>query len=59
MYNYLQKLQKGKDSVKLTKKEEKEYKNNFWKTAKSVTSGTFGKTPPAPTFNKTTADQFF
>ena len=58
-YNYLQKIAKEKESVKIAKKEEKEYRNNFWKTAKDVTNGSFGKEEPTPTFDKTTGDKFY
>ena len=59
LYNHLLKLAKEKASVKLAKREEKEYKRNFWKTAKSVTNGTFEKEESAPTFDKTTGDKFY
>ena len=46
MYNYFMKLEREKKSVNKAKKEENEYKTNLWKTAKSVTNGTFGKEAP-------------
>ena len=59
MYNYLLKLKKEKDEAKLAKEEEKAFRNDFWGTAKSVTNGTFGKENKGPTFNKSTADQYY
>ena len=59
MYNYIKKIEKQKESVRQAKKEEKEYKKNFWKTAKNVANGTFGKEEQAPTFSKTTADTYY
>ena len=59
MYNYLKKLQREKETVALAMKEEREYSKNFWKTAKDVTRGTFGREEPAPTFSKTIGDKFY
>ena len=58
-YNHMQKISKEKEHVKLAKKEEKEYRNNFWKTAKDVTNGSFGREESTPTFDKATADKFY
>ena len=53
------KLEKERETAKRTKEEEKSYHKDFWKTAKSVTEGTFGKPNQGPTFEKSTADQFY
>ena len=53
------KLEKEKELAKLTKEEEISYRKDFWKTAKNVTNGTFGKQMSGPTFEKTTADQHY
>ena len=58
MYNYLLKLNKEKAELRLTKEEEKAFRNNFWGTAKSVTNGTFGKTNQGPTYGKDTEDKY-
>ena len=46
MFNYLLKLNKEKEELRLAKEEEKAFRNDFWGTAKSVTNGsaTFEKT---------------
>ena len=43
-YDYLLKLDKVKEKELLAKLEEKAYNRKFWRTAKEVTNGTFGKT---------------
>ena len=53
------KLEKEREAAKRTKEEEKSYHKDFWKTSKSVTEGTFGKPNQGPTFEKSTADQFY
>ena len=59
MHSYLKKRQAEKEELKLTKEQEKAFRNNFWKTAKDVTNGNFGNPPSEPTFSKITADTFY
>ena len=59
MYNYLLKLNKEKEELRLAKEEEKAFRNDFWGTAKSVTNGTFGKTNQGPTYGKDTEDKYY
>ena len=42
------KLEKEKEIAKLTEEEENSYRKDFWKTAKKVTNGTFGKQMSGP-----------
>ena len=50
---------KKKEAFKKIKDEDKMYHKDFWKTAKSVTEGTFGKPVQWATFEKSTADAFY
>ena len=59
LYNHMLKLDKERDLAKKIKDEEKSYHKDFWKTAKCVTEGTFGKPTPGPTFEKSTADKYY
>ena len=43
----------------MARKEEKFYKTDFWKAAKDVSNGTFGKVLSEPTFTKSTADELY
>ena len=51
-YNYLVKLKKERNLTKLAIEQEKAYKKDFWKTARNVTNGSFGKQTSCPTFDK-------
>jgi hypothetical protein len=59
MYNYLLNINKEKEKTILANKQNKEYKRNFWKTAKDVTNGKFGESNTEPTFNCNTANAFY
>jgi hypothetical protein len=58
-YDYLLKIKLETDKENKKKEEEKAYSRNFWKTAKDVTNGTFGKAEITPTFDKSTADKHY
>ena len=58
-YSYLLKEKKEIDDSKETKEQERQYKRNFHKFAKTVTKGEYGKEEISPTFTKGTADKFF
>ena len=59
LYSHILKVEKEKEETKAAKQEDKAYKKDFWKTAKDVTNGTFGKQQPTPTFKKSTADSHY
>ena len=59
LYDYLLKLKTEKDRTKLAIEQEKAYKKDFWKTARDVTNGSFGKLNSTPTFDKSMADQYY
>ena len=59
LHNYLLKLEKDKEIMRLTKEQEKSYRNNFWKTAKNITNGTYNTDNSTPKFSKNTADTYY
>ena len=59
LYNYVLKLKQEKDHTKLAIEQQKAYKKDFWKTARDVTNGSFGKQSTGPTFDKPTADKYY
>ena len=59
MYSHVLKVQKEREKTRTAKNEEKMYRSNFWKTAKDVTNGTFGKSEYRPTFTKCTEDKYY
>ena len=59
LYNYVLKLKKEKDQTKLAIEQQKAYHKDFWKTARDVTNGSFGKQSTGPTFDKPTADNYY
>ena len=59
LHNHILKVNKEKMKAERTNSELKCYKKNFWKTAKTVTNGTFGAEESAPTFDKNTADKWY
>ena len=58
-YDYMLKIKLETDEENKKREEDKAYNRNFWKTAKDVTNGTFGKTAIAHTYNKCTADKHY
>ena len=48
-HSHALKVNKEKEKLSLAREDEKAY-NNFWKTAKVVTNGTFGEPESSPTF---------
>ena len=59
IYSHALKVNKERQEVMKEKEEMNAYRKDFWKTAKQVTNGTFGESESKPTFNKSTADQFY
>ena len=58
-YSHLKKVNKEQEEVAEKKRQEKCYKENFYKTARDVTNGVFGQPESKPIFTKTTADLFY
>jgi hypothetical protein len=58
-HNNLLKLKTEMDKERTAREVNKAYVRNFWKTAKDVTNGTFGKPTETPTFDKNTADTHY
>ena len=58
-FSHIKKVNKEKQEVIEKKKQEKSYRENFYKTARDVTNGVFGATESKPTFTKHTADEFY
>ena len=59
MHSHILKVNKEKEKATRSNAELKSYKNKFWRTAKAVTNGTFGENCSAPTFKKSTANQWY
>ena len=59
LYNHMKKLQTEKDTEKQMREEEKLYRKDFWSSARNVTNGTFGTQSSQPTFEKSTADEYY
>ena len=57
-HNFLVKEQRTKLEAREIKEQEKAYKNNFYKFAKEITNGTYGKAPVEPTFSCEEANVF-
>ena len=57
--SYLLKAQKKNIDANETKKQEKEFRKDFWKFSKNAAHGTLGTKPVSPTFDKTIADQYY
>ena len=55
----MKKLQTEKDTEKQMREEEKLYRKDFWSSARNVTNGTFGTQSSQPTFEKSTADEYY
>ena len=58
-YNYLLKQNREKEDFQEVKEQERQYKRNFYKFAKDVTKGVYGKETLSPTFTKSIADQTY
>ena len=58
-HNYLVKEQRVKSEAREIRDQEKAYQNNFFKFAKEITNGTFGKKPLEPTFSCDEANKFY
>ena len=58
-YDYLLKERQSKEESKEKVKQEKDYKTNFFKFAKEVTTGTYGQAPIAPSFSRDAANEFY
>ena len=59
LYNHMKKLQTEKDTEKQMREEEKLYRKDFRSSARNVTNGTFGTQSSQPTFEKSTADEYY
>ena len=53
------KIHKENKQVSLAREQDKWYRQNFWKTARDVTNGTFGDAQSTPTYDKSIADEFY
>ena len=58
-YSFLIKEKKEINESTEIKEQERQYKRNFFKFAKTVTKGEYGKEQIEPTFTKDTADEFY
>ena len=58
-HNFLKKLQDEKDKHKSGKYQEKLFREDFFGFSKSVCNGSFGESQPSPSFDKTSADNFY
>jgi len=58
-YEYLLEEKETKEEANELKRQEKDYKKNFFKFAKEVTQGTYGKPSNSPTYSKEEADKYY
>jgi len=58
-YEYLLEEKETKEEANELKRQEKDYKKNFFKFAKEVTQGTYGKPSNSPTYSKEKADKYY